>query len=161
MAKVFSGARAKLGIFNPSTGKINVIGLFNNVSYGLSYGHHAVYILGRFSPAEIEYTDQSEVAFSASGWRSIGHGPHAEISVPKLQDLLTSDYLVLALVDRQTEASGADGTVAKFNKVRVTGYSTTVSARQLVEITVNFVGATAPSDETATNAEHPTATDLP
>jgi hypothetical protein len=44
--------------------------------------------------------------------------------------------------------------------VRPTGYSTTISARNLEEITVTFVGIFV-DDESTQNAEDPTSVDLP
>jgi hypothetical protein len=45
--KVMSGARAKFGIVDPATGKARYLGIFNNVSYGLTYDAQPAYILGR------------------------------------------------------------------------------------------------------------------
>ena len=50
--------------------------------------------------------------------------------------------------------------VAHFKNVRCTGFQTTISARALEEITVTFV-ALGMDDESAINAESPTAADLP
>jgi hypothetical protein len=80
--------------------------------------------------------------------------------MPKLEDLLTSQYISLTLVDRQQEALGKDARIAKFEQVRMTGYSTTISARQTVEITCTFM-AILVSDESANNNEHPSAATLP
>jgi hypothetical protein len=153
--KVVSGARCKVSIDG------QVVGIFNSISYGLSYDTQPVYILGRFTAAEIDYTAQEVVGVTCTGWRVIGHGPHVTSaaggggSVPKLQDLLTHDYISLLVEDRQTGKQ-----IATISNVRPTGYSTTVSQRQLEEITVNFVGILI-SDETADNSEAPGATDLP
>lgn len=155
-----SGARAKLGIYDPATGKTRVIGLFNNVSYGLTYETQPAYILGRYSPAEIDYTAQNEVSIQCSGYRVIDHGPHTEAGVPKLQDLLNADYIELAIIDRQREAQGLDGRIAKFRQVRPTGYSTTLSARNLEELSVTFVGILV-DDESTTNNENAGSTNLP
>jgi hypothetical protein len=155
-----TGARAKLGIYNPATGKTKTIGIFNNVSYGLTYDTQPAYILGRYSAAEIDYTSQEVVNINASGYRVINHGPHTEAGVPKLQDLLTADYLTLAILDRQLEANGGDGTIAKFHSVRPTGYSTTISSRNLEEITITFVGVLV-DDEDTTNTERVGSMDLP
>jgi len=35
--KVMSGARAKVAMVDPNTGEAKVIGLFSNVSYGVTY----------------------------------------------------------------------------------------------------------------------------
>jgi hypothetical protein len=158
--KVVSGARAKVAIVDPATGKANVIGIFNNVSYSLQYGTQAVYILGRYSPSEIDYTHMEPVQLTLGAWRSVGHGPHQDGKVPNLVDLLTHEYLEMAVIDRQLEAGGGDGRIAKIRKIRPTGYSTTLSARQLTEYTITAVGILI-DDENTTNAEHPTSTDLP
>lgn len=154
--KVMSGARAKFGIVDPATGQARYVGIFNNVSYGLTYDAQPAYILGRYSPAEIDYTAQEPVNITASGWRVIDHGAHAEAKVPALADLLTHEYLVLTIVDRQNPTRN----IATFRNVRPTGYSTTISARNLEEVTVTFVGIFV-DDESTQNAEHPTALDLP
>jgi len=159
--KTMSGARAKLAVVDPNTGQARVVGIFNNVSYGLTYDVQPVYILGRFSPAELDYTGQEPVSITCSGWRVIGHGPHVSASVPKLQDLLTADYLELTVIDRQSEINDpGNAQVAKFHSCRATGYSTSITARQLEEVTVNFVGLLV-DDESTVNAEHSSAASLP
>ena len=154
--KVMSGARAKFGILDPATGQAKYLGIFNNVSYGLTYDAQPAYILGRYSPAEIDYTAQEPVNITASGWRVIDHGAHAEAKVPNLADLLKHEYLTLTIVDRQNPNKN----IAVFRNVRPTGYSTTISARNLEEITVTFVGIFV-DDESTANAEDPTSLDLP
>lgn len=154
--KIMTGARAKFGIVDPATGLTRYIGIFNNVSYGVTYDAQPAYILGRFSPAEIDYTAQEPVNITASGYRVIGHGAHKEAGVPNLKDLLKHEYLTLTIVDRQSP----DKNIATFRNVRPTGFSTTISARNLEEITVSFVGIFA-DDEDTKNAEDPTALDLP
>jgi hypothetical protein len=158
--KVMNGARAKMGIYDPTTGLTHIVGLFNNVSYNMTYEAQPAYILGRFSPAEIDYTSMDVVSITCSGFRVVHHGPHVEAGVPKLQDLLLSDYISLAIIDRQQEALGLDGRIAIFKNCRATGYSTTISARNLEEITVTFVGL-AVDDEDTINQESPSSTSLP
>lgn len=154
--KVMSGARAKLGIVDPLTGVVRYVGIFNNVSYGLNYDAQPAYILGRYSPAEIDYTAQEPVNVTASGWRVIDHGAHAEGRVPALSELMTAEYLTLTIVDRQDPTRN----IATIRNVRPTGYSTSISARNLEEITVNFVGIYV-DDENTINSEHHTAMELP
>jgi len=157
--KVVSGARCKVfigGSGKPGdTSSMTLVGIFNSVSFGLGYGAQPVYILGRYSPAEIDYTDQDVVGITCTGWRVVGHGPHADGKVPMLQNLLHHDYISLAVHDRATGKL-----IASISSVRPTGYSTTISNRQLEEITVNFVGIMI-SDETADNDESAGASDLP
>jgi hypothetical protein len=154
--KIMSGARAKLGVVDPRTGQVRYIGIFNNVSFGLTFDAQPAYILGRYSPAEIDYTAQEPVNVTASGWRVFDHGPHAEAQVPRLQDLLNHEYLTLTLLDRQNPTRN----LATIRNVRPTGYSTTISARNLEEVTVTFVGIYV-DDESTENTEHPTSLDLP
>lgn len=153
--KVMSGARAKLGIVDPATGLATYIGIFNSASYSLTYDAQPAYILGRYSPAEIDYTAQEPVQITCAGWRIIDSGPHAVAKVPALQDLLTHEYLSLVLTDRQTNKN-----MATFHFVRPTGYSSTVTARQLEEVTVTFVGILV-DDESTQNSESASAVDLP
>lgn len=152
--KVMSGARAKFGFINPGEAP-EYVGIFNNVSYGLTYDAQPIYILGDYRPAEIEYTAQEPVNITASGWRVIDHGPHKAGKVPHLQDLLRHEYLTLTVIDRQNPTKN----LAVFKNVRPTGYSTTISARNLEEITVTFV-AIRVDDESGVN-EDPTAQALP
>jgi hypothetical protein len=155
-----SGARAKMGIYDPSTGLTRVVGLFNNVSYHMTYETQPAYVLGRYSAAEIDYTSMDIVSITCSGYRVVDHGPYVETAVPKLQDLLLSEYISLTIIDRQREALGLDGRIAIFKNVRPTGFSTTISARNLEEITVNFQ-AIYVDDESTTNGEGAGAADLP
>ncbi len=143
--KVMSGARGYLSIID--RGKAKKVGIFTTVSWGLAYDTQPAYILGRYSPAEIDYTAQTPVSVSAGGWRVIGHSPHAVSGLPYLKELLTHEYCVLTLTDRQTGA-----VIANIRNVRPTGYSTTLSARNLEEITAQFIGIYC-DDESGDNSE--------
>jgi len=153
--KVLHGARAQLMIVDPNSGDSKPVGIFNNVSYSLVYDTQPAFILGRFSPAEIGYTAQEPIQITATGWRVVNAGPHRVGKVPRLQDLIRHEYIELALFDRQTNQR-----VAKVHSVRPTGYSTTVTSRQLEEITVTFTGLLL-DDEDTDNVETAGASDLP
>lgn len=144
-AKVMHGARAQLIVGG------NKVGIFNSVSYGLAYDTQDVFILGRFSPAEIGYVAQEAVSITASGWRIIDAGPHDTqgAQVPHLQDLLTHNDISLAIYDRLTNKQ-----VATITGVRPTGYSTSISQRQMQEITVNFKGLLVSDESQPQNAEN-------
>jgi hypothetical protein len=160
--KVMSGARAKLNIVDPNSGTTHAVGLFNNASYHLTYETAPAFVLGRFAAVEVDYTSQDLIPITCSGFRVIDHGPWAECGLPKLQDLLLSEYLTLDIYDRQAQALG-DTTakpIAHFKNVRCTGFQTTISARSLEELTVSFV-AIGMDDESAINAENATAPDWP
>lgn len=118
------------------------------------------YIIGKHAPAATTYTAQNPVNITASGYRVIGHGPHVESGLPRLQDLLLAEYIELTIIDRQTEALGGDARIYKFHQVRPTGYTTTISARQQTELSMTFVGILL-DDESVTNTESPTAAILP
>lgn len=132
-AKTMHGARAKLAIVSGTDFK--VVGLFSNVSYGVTYDMQPIYILGKHAPAEIVPTGQEAVTVTATGFRIVDNGPHVAGKVPKLQDLLNHEDLGLAIIDRQTGR-----TIMQVFNVRPTGYQTTVGARGVQEITVNFIG---------------------
>lgn len=153
-AKVMTGARAQLIVTDPTTNTGKVVGIFNNVSWGLAYDAQPIYILGRYSPAETVYTGQEPVSISATGWRAVDSGPHVAAKVPNLLDLMNHEYMELAVFDRQTNKM-----IAKIHSVRPTGYSTSVAARGVQEVSVSFIGLLV-DDESTTNAELPGASDL-
>src|SRR6266404_4648305 len=103
-AKNFHGARAKCYLFDPQTGLAKPIGVWNSFSYRQSFDVQAVAILGRFSPAALVTTAVEAVSIDAQGWRVIGHGPYAEGRITNLKNLLTQEYLILKVWDRQTKA---------------------------------------------------------
>jgi len=134
---------------------VQFLGIFNNVSYGLTFDAQPAYLLGRFSPAALEYTAQEPVRISATGWRVVGHGGHKDGKIPNLKDLLNSDYLTLVIMDRQTNRN-----IATIREVRALSYDTTINSRNLTEITVTFQGLLV-DDEDTQNSESANASDLP
>jgi hypothetical protein len=154
-SKVMHGARAQLIIADPNTGKSGVVGIFTSVSYGLALDVQEVPLLGRYSPDELVYTASEAVNVTASGFRVVDAGPHAVAAVPELSTLMQHEYISLAIYDRQTNKL-----VARIENCRPTGYSTTINARQLEEVTVTFRGLLV-HDETVTNSESPGASTLP
>lgn len=154
--KTVTGARATLSVANPNTGGYTgLTGYANNVSYSLNYSAEPIYILGNAAPEEIVYTAQEVVSISTSGWRVVDHGPHVEPGLPRLQDLLTHEYLELTIYDRQTNKQ-----IAKFHSVRPVSFSTTLANRQAEEISVTFL-AILVDDESGQNHERPDAAHLP
>jgi hypothetical protein len=149
-AKVMHGARAQLYI----DGK--VVGVFSDCSWGLRYDAQPVYILGRFSPAEIGYTAQEAVQVTARGFRILDNGPHVTAKVPKLQDLLRHQDISLSIHDRQS------GTlIATVTGCRPVGYETSVSSRALQEMSVTFMGLMVSDESTNDMAENLDASNLP
>jgi hypothetical protein len=144
-AKTMHGARAQLAIDG------QIVGIFNNVSYGVQYDANPVYILGRFNAAEIALTGMEPVSVQAGGFRVIDGGPHKVAAVPKLQELLNHEDITLAIFDRQTGKQ-----ILTVVGVRPTGYNTSVAARGLQDLTVTFMGL-ALSDEDGDQDEEKTA----
>lgn len=158
--KVTSGHRIKLAMLDPQTGRSKVVGIFNDVTLGVGLGATPVYILGRSSPAAIQFTHSEPITFRARAWRVIDAGPYVDGGVPKLQDLLSNPTTTATLMDRQLEADGRDATIGEVTGLVITGFDQTVSIRNLVEYTVSGMGILF-RDESAKNAEGPGATDLP
>jgi hypothetical protein len=154
VAKTMTGARAQLIVADPTTSTGKVVGIFNNISWGLAYDAQPIFVLGRYSPAETVYTAQEAVNVSATGFRAVGAGAHVSAKVPNLSDLMNHEYMELAVFDRQTNKL-----IAKIHSVRPTGYSTSVAARGVQEVTVNFIGLLV-DEEDMTNAESVGASDL-
>lgn len=154
-SRVVNGARAKLMIGKESGNGPQVIGIFLNVSFGVSYHAEPVYILGKAEPAEINYLAQEVVNVTATGWRVVDNGPFAVAGFPQLQELLKQQDVTLAIYDRQT-----DKIIAKILNVKPVSFSTSISARQQEEVTMNFVGIYL-EDETATDNKDPGGTSLP
>lgn len=159
-SKVLHGARAVLWVANTP------VGLFNNVSYGVTYDVSPVYILGRASAAELAYVGMEVIEISASGFRILGVGPYAVMDkatgaalVPKLQDILNYQDLTVSLHDR-LETDPDKGNIMTVTNVKPRGFSTSVGARGLQEMTVTLVGLLL-SDESGSNAEPASSANLP
>lgn len=158
--KVMSGARAKVGVYDATTGEVKIVGTYDNVSYGLTYEVQPAFVLGRFSAAEIDYTSVDVVNITMSGWRIVGHGWHKDGRLPRVQDLLLAEYIELVVMDRQQEALGGEPRISKIRNVRVTSGSGGFAARSLSNMTITAVGLLV-DDEDTVNDEHPTAANLP
>ncbi len=132
-AASLTGARCKLYI----SGKL--VGIFSNVSYGVTYDVSPIYILGRYNAAELVYTGMDVVNVTATGFRVMANGPYADANVPQLQDLMNHEDIALQIIDRQaTDATKAN--VMTVTGVRPLGFSTSSSARGVNDLTVNFQG---------------------
>ena len=145
-AKTMTGARAQLCVVDPTTNQAKVVGIFSSCSWGLAYDAQPLYVLGRYSPAETVYTAQEAVNVSATGFKVVGAGAHVSAKIPYLKDLMSHEYMSLSLYDRQTNQF-----IMKVESVRPTGYSTSINARGVEEISVNFIGLHV-SDESGDNA---------
>lgn len=154
--KVMHGARAEIGIVDSKTGKARIVGIFNNFSYQVTFDVQAAFILGRFSAAELVTTGVEPVAITAQGFRVIDHGFFREGAITNVKDLLTQEYVTLAVFDRQN----AKAKPAVIRGCLPTGHSATVSAKQLMEGTNTYLGLLMDEDDTQ-NVEAPDAADLP
>jgi hypothetical protein len=155
-----SGARAKVGVYDGTTQTTQIIGMFSQISYGVTYDVQPAFFLGSYVAGEIDYTAVDIVQITASGWRVVGHGWHNEARLPRVQDLLFHEYIELVCIDRQQEALGGEPRIAKIRGVRPTSASGGFAARQLSESTHTYVGLLV-DDESVTNSEHPTAAQFP
>jgi hypothetical protein len=162
MSAIMSGARAKVAMVDPSTGLATIIGIFSSVDYSLTYSTEPAFTLGRFSAAALDYVSQEIINLTCSGFRVIGNGAFVVAGLPQLQDLLLSDYIQLAIIDRQSELKGAaDARMAKFFSVRCTGFNTGSSAKSLQQMTVHYSAINLGEESVASNIEGPGSTFLP
>lgn len=150
-----SGARAKVSIYDPVSGQSKTVGIWNNFSYSVSIDVSPAFILGRYSAAELSTTAVEPVSITCSGWRVVGHGPYVEGRITPLDQLLTQEYIVLSVYDRQTGLA-----VATIHGCLPTGFSSTLSARQLQDSSNTYQGLLM-DDESTINTEAASASDLP
>jgi hypothetical protein len=159
-SRVMHGARAVLWVGTTP------VGIFNNVSYQVMYDVSPAYILGRFSAAELVYTGAEVIGISATGFRVMKNGPFSVMDqqsasrlVPKLQELMTYEDIVISLHDR-SEADPEKGLIMNVTSVKPAGFSSSVGARGLQEVTVNMQGLHY-SDEEGDSVESAGASQLP
>lgn len=139
VAKTMVGARAQLIVGS------SIVGIFNNVSYSVSYDTQSIHILGKYPAAEITYTGMDPISVTASGFRVIDSSPYKVASVPRLQELLNAEDTSLAIFDRQTGRQ-----IMTVVGVRATGYNSNGAARGLFDLTVNFLGLSLSDESDAT-----------
>lgn len=153
---VMSGARAKLGFWDSTSGQVRYVGIYSSVSYNYSLDQAPVYILGKYAAASIDTVAADVCHVSCSGWRIVNHGPMAEGRFPRLDQLANAGYLSLAITDRQS-----DTIIANISQLRPVGYSGGFSMRTLATVDMTYVGILV-SDETAPdNDEGADAMSLP
>ena len=153
-AKVISGARAKLGFYDGN--QVTYIGIFSDVSYGVTYDVQPAWILGRYSAAELDYTAMEVVHVTANGYRVVDHGWFKDGQFPALSQLMFADYLTLSILDRQT-----DKEIARIDYVRPVGATGGFNARQLSTSTHTYMGLLVSDESQPDNTEGPGAMSLP
>jgi hypothetical protein len=144
--KTMHGARAKVYIADPGSSPV-LVGIFNQIAWGYTYDVQPVHLLGRFGPAELVYTAQEPVSVSCQGFRVVGQGAHVQGRMPNKKDLLQHQYIQIVIEDRQTGK-----TIATVRNCRPVSYSTTLNARNLEEISINYMGLVA-DDESSDNSD--------
>jgi hypothetical protein len=149
MSKVMTGARAKLFVDQA------LVGIFESCNWNQNFGNEAIHILGRFSPDEIVITSAEAVPVNCSGFKVVGAGVHTLPKVPKIQDLLDLDDIVLQIVDRQTSEA-----IFTLLGAKAVGHSGGVQARATSRVTVNYIG-TRMQDEDGAQDEAAGAAFLP
>ncbi len=151
--KTMHGARAK--VFLIDANGAHLVGIWNNFSYNVSIDVQPSYILGRYSAAELTTTGVEPVSITAQGWRVIDFGPMKVGGITSVKDLLLQEYILLQVYDRQTKK-----VVANIKGCLPTGFSSTVSAKQLQENTNTYLGLLM-DDESVIMSEAVDAADLP
>lgn len=157
--KSMHGARALVQItgVDSATGQqfANTVGIWNQFSYQVAYDVQAVFILGRFSAAELVTTGVEPVVMTAQGFRVVDHGPFTEGKLTDLADLLNQEYIQLSVYDRQSKKN-----VATIKYCLPTGTSSTVSAKALQDSSNSYIGLLL-GDEHGDSAEATDAAHLP
>jgi hypothetical protein len=150
--RVMHGARALLAIDDV------IVGVFQEVSWGMVLDEAPIFVLGRSGPAEIVTLGQQAVQVNLSAYKVPKHGAHKEIKFPRLQDLLDAEDVTITIHDRQS--SDPNSVVMRAHGCRPTSYQTSLGAKRLQELQVSFVGMTVDEDDVI-NEERGDAADLP
>jgi len=128
-SNTFAGGRAKLYVGE------SLVGFFDSCNYTVSHGAQPVHILGRFSPAEIAVTSYEAVTVNVSGFRVVGHGAFVLPKVPKLQDIINLESIVLTLVDRKTGQK-----IMTVQNCVAINYSSGSNAKDISRIQITYLG---------------------
>lgn len=134
-AKTMHGARALIQLIAPGDSKARNIGVWMSVNYSVSYDVSDVFILGRFSAAELVTTAIEPVNITCQGWRVVDHGPMVEAGFTNVKDLLNQGDIVLKIYDRQTKKY-----VATIKGCKPTGHSSGASAKNLMDMSNTYRG---------------------
>ena len=130
VSKVFHGARGQVFV----NGQIS--GIFSSISYGVDIDVSPAFVLGRFSPMELDVLAQEAISLTCTGWRVLNEGPYSgSIGVPKLQDLLTVDDITISLYDRQT-----GNFIMTVVGCKSQGWSSGLDSKAQQTLTVRFLG---------------------
>lgn len=129
------GARAKVSLYDPLTGKSRIIGIWTSIDLDWAYDVRPSFILGRFSPAALTTVGVEPVNIRASGWRTLDHSFFKEGFITDLANLLNQEYLMLSVEDRD---SGK--TLARVQGCLPTGSSMSLPSKDLATGTNTYMG---------------------
>lgn len=113
----------------------NVAGMFTDVSWSQSYAEQDLFVLGKYAAQDIVYTASNTVDVSATGYRAYSKGAFVVAELPKISDLALHNSITLEI-----EFDKEDKGILYVAGVRPLGYSSRVSARGVVEMSINFKG---------------------
>jgi hypothetical protein len=153
-SKVLHGARAKLGVYDGTN--VTYIGIFSDISYGVTYDVQPAFILGRYSAAALEYTGMEVVHITANGFRIVDHGWFEDAQFPSLSELMSHNYMTLSVLDRQTNKE-----IARIDYVRPVAATGGFTAKQLASSTHTYMGILVSDESQPDNNESPGAMSLP
>jgi hypothetical protein len=136
VSTTITGARCLLKI----AGEIQ--GMFTDVSWGQSYSEQELFVLGRYSAADIVYTAANTVTVSATGYRAYNKGAFVVAKLPTIAQLSAYQGITLEI-----EFAGNDKGIVQVFDVKPIDYSSRASARGVMELSITFKGIIS-SDET-------------
>jgi hypothetical protein len=136
-SKIMTGARALIYVGGKQ------IGFFSSCDWSYQLRVEPAYILGRYSVAELTYTDAEVVTVRCAGFRPFdkteNFGPHQSLNggklVPTLAELASANSIDIVIVDRETNRA-----VMQVQEARCTGYNTSLRAREQQTISMDFMG---------------------
>ena len=113
----------------------------NALNYTIAHAHQPVDVLGKLEPeeySEVGYT----VNFTCTMFRISNQGAEKQGLRPQLQNILRQEELSVTLMDKVSNV-----TLVHITGVKCTQEDFTVSARDIGQLTLNFVGIIASTDD--------------
>jgi hypothetical protein len=148
------GARAKIYI-NTESGVPQLVAIAASCDWSVSLDVTPIFILGRFSAADLISTGMEPVSVDISGIKVVNFDVYNSMGFTKLQDLLTQQYISLSCIDRQTGE-----TIANISYMLPTGWSNGVATKSPSSIRASYMGILIDT-ETAQQEEASDAVSLP
>lgn len=113
----------------------NLVGLFNSATWSIRQTKEPLFVLGRYSPAEITPTAQEAVTIDLVGYRIVNAGPYQVAGATKLINLLTEEDFTVTVLDRQTGEA-----IFTAQGCRVQGWSSGTVQRGVSDIRLSVIG---------------------